>query len=90
MRKNYVAIFGKTVATALLIAGLPQASSAQQIALTHTTPECSTALRLGKVYGVYSTTILWTNDGSTAEDYRARNNMACLAGVIMCTPTECS
>ncbi|MGB5345866.1 MAG: hypothetical protein WBN23_06865 [Woeseia sp.] len=90
MKKKYGAILAMTTAAVLLTAGLPQARSAPDLGLTYTTPECSTAVRLGRVYGVYSTTILWANDGSTAEDYRARNNMACQAGVIMCTPTECS
>ena len=91
MKKNYVAIIAMTVATTILTAGLPQAWSAQELALTYTTPECSTAVRKGKVHGVYSTTILWANDGSSAaDDYVSRNGMACQVGIIMCTPTECS
>lgn len=81
----------KIIAGAVLTTGLPQAGSGQELALTYTQPECSTALRSGRTYGVYATTILWANDGTlTAADYVARNNMACQAGVIMCTPTECS
>ncbi len=80
-----------TVLVAASMPGLPQSAAAEEIALTYTTPECSTTVRRGRVYGVYSTTILWANDGThTAADYAARNNMACNAGVIMCTPTECS
>ncbi|MGB5353982.1 MAG: hypothetical protein WBN32_10265 [Woeseia sp.] len=91
MKKYYVVMTAMTVAIGVLAIGVPQARSAPGLSLTYTTPECSTAVRKGRVYGVYSTTILWANDGSsTAADYRARNNMACQAGVIKCTPTECS
>jgi hypothetical protein len=76
---------------AALASGLPAYAGAAELSLSYTKPECTTTVRRGRTYGVYSTTILWTNDGNhVADDYVFRTGMACQAGVIMCTPTECS
>lgn len=90
--KTYSVVSVATImATAMLAAGAPATGAAAVLSLTYTTPECSTVVRRGRTYAIYATTILWANDGSrTAADYVSRNGMACQAGIIMCTPTECS
>jgi len=89
--KKAAVLLGPLLMVSAWMTGQPTIAFGDELALTYTTPECSTTVRKGRTYGTYSTTILWANDGSsTAADYAARNNMYCQAGVIMCTPTECS
>ena len=91
MRKIGFVLLSGLFTFAVLSGGMPVRAVAQELSLTYTKPECTTTVRRGRPYGVYSTTILWNNDGNhVADDFVSRNGMACQVGIIMCTPTECS
>ncbi len=91
MHKIGSVLLAGLLVSAALAGGLPVPAAAEGLSLTYTKPECTTTVRRGRSYGVYSTTILWNNDGNhVAEDYVFRTGMACQAGIVMCTTTECS
>lgn len=68
MNKIGLVLLAGLLISAALAGGLPVPAAAQEISLTYTKPECTTTVRRGRTYGVYSTMILWTNDGNHVAD----------------------